>query len=112
MTIAAGSVAAIVNAKATAAVCCGEPLSLTLTLKANVPLAAGVPEMTPVEEERVSPDGKLPEAMLQVRAGVPPVAATLWLYNVPKTPKGRTLVVIASTDGSVTYKGAMVTAMD
>jgi hypothetical protein len=74
-----GFAAATVNTKGVVADCWGEPLSLTVTFKGKEPLAAGVPEMMPVVAERVSPDGKLPELMLQVRAGVPPVAATLWL---------------------------------
>jgi hypothetical protein len=71
--------AATVNTSGMAADCCGEPLSLTVTFKGKEPLAVGVPEMMPVDAERVSPDGKLPEVMLQVRAGVPPVATMLWL---------------------------------
>jgi hypothetical protein len=80
-----------------------------VTLKENVPLAVGVPERAPVEGTRVRPAGRLPEVMLQVSAGVPPVATTLWLYGVPETPEGSTPVVMASTDGSVTYRGAIVT---
>jgi hypothetical protein len=39
----------------------GEALSVTLTMKLDVPLVVGVPETTPVEVLSVSPDGKLPE---------------------------------------------------
>jgi hypothetical protein len=74
-----GFAAATVNTSGMAADCCGEPLSRTVMVKGKEPLAVGVPEMVPVEAERVSPDGKPPEVMLQVRAGVPPIATTLWL---------------------------------
>ena len=39
------------------AVCCGELLSVTVTPKENVPLAVGVPEITPLDDARVSPEG-------------------------------------------------------
>jgi hypothetical protein len=42
-----------------------DPLSVTVTLKVEVPLAVGVPEITPALES-VSPAGKLPGAMDQV----------------------------------------------
>jgi hypothetical protein len=36
----------------------GLPLSLTATVKLNVPLAVGVPEMIPVVAAKVSPAGR------------------------------------------------------
>jgi hypothetical protein len=36
------------------------PLSVTVAVKLNVPLAEGVPEMIPVVAARVSPAGRLP----------------------------------------------------
>ena len=47
------------------AVCCGELLSLTATVKLAVPLALGLPEMTP-ELDNVSPVGRLPDAIDQL----------------------------------------------
>jgi hypothetical protein len=44
----------------------GVPLSLTATVKLNVPLAEGVPEMIPVFAARVSPAGRLPAVIDQV----------------------------------------------
>jgi hypothetical protein len=75
----AGPGAATDNVKATVADCCGDPLSVTVTLKENAPLAVGAPERTPVAAARASPAGKLPEATLQVKPGVPPVALSSWL---------------------------------
>ena len=42
-------------------VCVGLPLSLTVTVKLDVPVAVGVPEITPVAAARVTPAGRLPE---------------------------------------------------
>jgi len=44
----------------------GLPLSLTVTVKFEVPLVEGVPEMIPVVAARVSPAGRLPEVIDQV----------------------------------------------
>jgi hypothetical protein len=43
-------------------VCTGLPLSLTLTVKVDVPLAVGFPEITPPELS-VNPAGRLPEVI-------------------------------------------------
>ena len=43
-------------------VCAGLLLSVTLTVKFEVPLLVGVPEITPVDDDRVRPAGRLPEA--------------------------------------------------
>jgi hypothetical protein len=51
---------------ATDFVCTGLPLSLTLTVKLEVPVAVGVPEMAPVEAVRVSPAGRLPDVIVHV----------------------------------------------
>jgi hypothetical protein len=42
-------------------VCSGDPLSFTATANVNVPLAVGVPEITPALES-ASPAGSFPEA--------------------------------------------------
>jgi hypothetical protein len=41
----------------------GLPLSLTAAVKVNVPLAVGVPEITPLLAESVNPAGRLPLVM-------------------------------------------------
>lgn len=53
--------AAIVIDVATDLVWIGLLLSFTVTVKLNVPLAVGVPEIVPVAADRLSPAGKLPE---------------------------------------------------
>jgi hypothetical protein len=55
-------------------VCTGVPLSLTVAVKLNVPVADGVPEIIPVVAARVRPAGSAPDVIDQVYAGVPPVA--------------------------------------
>lgn len=41
--------------------CVGDPLSFTVTVNADVPLAVGVPEIVPALD-KVKPAGRLPEA--------------------------------------------------
>ena len=53
--------------------------SVTLTVKFAVPAVVGLPEMTPAELS-VRFAGSDPLERLQVRAPVPPVACTVWLY--------------------------------
>lgn len=59
-------------------VCAADPLSVTLIVKFEVPLAAGVPEITP-PLDRVNPDGKPPEAIVHVYPGLPPLALSVAL---------------------------------
>lgn len=40
--------------------CAGTPASLTVTVKFDIPLTVGVPEITPLPVASVSPAGKLP----------------------------------------------------
>jgi len=70
LTAPEGSVALIVNAGGAAAattiesctdcVCAGLPESVTVAVKLVVPLAVGVPEITPVAEASDRPAGRLP----------------------------------------------------
>ena len=46
----------------TEAVCAGDPLSFTATVNVEVPLAPGVPDITPLLDN-VSPAGRLPDAI-------------------------------------------------
>jgi hypothetical protein len=62
-----------------AAVAAGEPESCTCTVKADVPVCVGVPEIRP-EPEMVSPTGKLPFVSDQAYRLVPPVAAKVVEY--------------------------------
>lgn len=79
-------------------VCTGLLLSLALTTKVDVPLAVGVPEITPVPAARVSPAGKLPDAIDHAYPGVPPLAAKVCAYAVPSVPAAKEEVEIASCD--------------
>jgi hypothetical protein len=62
----AGSAAATVIDVATDWVWAGLPLSVTLAVKFEVPLAVGVPDITPVVAARVRPAGKLPDVIAHV----------------------------------------------
>jgi hypothetical protein len=69
-----GGVAAITTIdNVTVWLCTGDPESETVTANVAVPLAVGVPEMTPPAES-VRPAGRLPDVMDQVYPGVPPLA--------------------------------------
>jgi hypothetical protein len=68
-------------------------LSVTRTVKLDVPEAVGVPLMTPVDEPKLNPAGRLPETTDQLYGVLPPVAASVWLYASPIVPLG-TLVVV------------------
>jgi hypothetical protein len=46
--------------------CAGLLLSLTVAVKVEAPLAVGVPEITPVDDAKVRPAGRLPEEIDQV----------------------------------------------
>ena len=54
----------------------GVKLSATLTVKLEVPVAVGLPEMVP-ELLKLRPAGRLPEETDQVYGVLPPVAARL-----------------------------------
>jgi len=64
--VRASAAAATVMEVAADWVCTGLLLSVTLTVKLEVPLPVGVPEMTPVDEDKLRPAGRLPEATDQV----------------------------------------------
>ena len=78
--------------------CAGDEESETVTLNVAVPLADGVPEITPPAES-VNPAGRLPEVIDQLYPGVPPLAESDALYAVPLCAPGSPLVPIASADG-------------
>ena len=66
--------------KACVAVCAGLLLSVSLTLKLEVPLGpAGLPEITPVAPLIPSPAGKAPALMAKVYGVSPPATTTGWL---------------------------------
>ena len=78
--------------------CAGDPESETVTANVAVPLAVGVPEMTPPAES-VRPAGRLPDVIDQVYPGVPPLADSVALYAVPPCAPGSPLVLMATDDG-------------
>jgi hypothetical protein len=47
-------------------VSCGELESLTITVKYDVPVDGGVPEIAPVEASSDTPEGSTPVGILQV----------------------------------------------
>lgn len=81
------------------AVSAGLLLSLIATVKFEVPVALGVPEIMPVEAPSVSPAGRLPEETDHVYAGVPPLLTNCVEYTVLSVAGGNTVVVIARAAG-------------
>ncbi len=71
-----GVAAATVMEVAADWVCAGLLLSVTVTVKLEVPLAVGVPEMMPVDGDRLRPAGRVPEVIDQVYGDVPPLACS------------------------------------
>jgi hypothetical protein len=84
------------------AVCTGLPESFTLTVKLNVPLDVGIPEITPVDSAIDRPLGNWPDETDHVYGPVPPVALTELLYDWFTVPLARmaerTTNVGAATD--------------
>ena len=70
--------------------------SATLKVRLEVPLAVGVPEMTPVAGARLSPAGRLPDVMDQVYGVVPPVALSVAEKSLFGIPPGKLVEVMAS----------------
>ena len=71
--------AATVSDSCAVAVCTGDPLSVTETVKVDVPLVVGVPDITPAVDN-INPAGKLlPDARDHVYPGVPPDALSVVL---------------------------------
>src|SRR5215472_416172 len=82
------------------ALCAGDPLSVTATVNVVAPFAVGVPEIKPALES-VSPAGKLPDAIDHVYPGVPPVALSAVLYELPFFADPRLVDVIVRVLGVV-----------
>lgn len=58
----------------------GVLLSVTATVKAEVPAVVGIPDRVPVEAFNVTPVGRLPEEIFQWYGHIPPVAVSAELY--------------------------------
>ena len=58
-------------------VCGGLSLSVTCTVKLDVPAAVGIPLITPVDALMDNPTGSAPDEMDQLYGVAPPVALTV-----------------------------------
>lgn len=63
--------------------------SVAVTVKLNIPDAVGVPEISPVDKLRFKPPGSEPVVTAKVYGLVPPLAETVWLYDMPTTASGK-----------------------
>ena len=84
----------------------GVELSVTRTVKFDVPAAVGVPEIVPVPLN-VRPLGSVPLSSDQTYGEVPPVAARLCEYAVCTVPAGSVAVVTESAAGLITMVSAL-----
>jgi hypothetical protein len=84
-----------------------EPLSLTRTVNVELPTAAGVPVIAPFEASD-NPGGKLPEVMLQVYGGVPPLAPNIAEYAAFTEPSGNAVVETVRGAGSTRIDSSLV----
>jgi hypothetical protein len=107
--IVSGGGALIFNTKACAAEVT-PAASVTVTEKFAVPVAFGVPEITPVDAPSLAQVGSVPLDTAHVYAPVPPVAASVVEYAVPSVPAG-TLVVVTCGAGSTVTPTCAVTVV-
>jgi hypothetical protein len=68
----------------------------------GAPIALGDPEIIPVEALSDKPAGKVPDVTLHVIGGVP-VAASVWLYDVPTTPAAKAPIGVEMLGGTLTF---------
>ena len=68
----AGALTVIDSAAGVVAVCAGIAESMTCSVNWNTPAIVGVPLICPDAVLNVSPGGKLPEVLDQVKGGTPP----------------------------------------
>jgi hypothetical protein len=92
----------IVRVKATEAVCCGVPESVTLSVSGvAVSGDVGVPLIAPVEVFSVSPAGSVPEVNCQVYGGTPPDTGGAIEHGV-------FTMQVGSVGGEITSRGSTV----
>jgi hypothetical protein len=94
-----------------AAVADAATLSVTLTVKLLDPAAVGVPEIVPFAAS-ISPAGSDPLAIVHVKGGVPPIAASVWEYAVPTIPVGSDEVEICKAGGLIVIDNAAAADVD
>lgn len=82
--------------------CAGVSESVTCTVKLAVETAVGSPEMTPVEESRLSPEGRMPLVITHENGPTPPFACKVVLYGVADSPSGSCVVATESGSGAPT----------
>ena len=92
-----------------AAVCAGELESDTVIVNEKNPFEVGAPEITPVVEDRLSPEGNCPAVTVQLYAGVPPLAANATLNAVPRVGWGRDVVKSDSGETEAPFAGEVIT---
>jgi hypothetical protein len=78
------------------AACVGLPLSVTVAVNVDIPLAIGTPEIVPADDARVRPWGSLPEVIDHTYGAVPPVAFSVFEKGAPTVTAGKLEGAIAN----------------
>jgi hypothetical protein len=94
-----------------AAVAVRAAVSVTFTVKFDVPAADGVPLMLP-PGERLKPAGKVPADTVHVYGMVPPLAFRACEYTLPAVAGGKDDVVTANGGGATVIDKAEVSVLD
>src|ERR1700744_2553587 len=81
-------------------VCAGLEESATAAVKLVVPTAVGVPEISPVDAEKLSPLGRPPAVIDHAYGAVPPLDCSTVEYAEPIVPAGIDVDVIVKAVGS------------
>jgi hypothetical protein len=86
------------------------PLSVSITVKLELPVSEGVPLITPVEPWRLKPRGKIPSDIAQVTGATAPDAARVVEYEAPAVAFGRLDVVITGLEFTVNCRACVAVA--
>lgn len=97
--VMASSVGATTTAAVADVACEGLPLSVTVAVKVDTPLAVGTPEIVPADAARARPWGSLPEVIDHTYGAVPPVAFRVFEYGVPIVTAGKIEGAMANAAG-------------
>ncbi len=81
--------------------------SVALTVNAEVPVAVGVPEISPLLLNE-SPAGNWPDAIVQVMGVGPPLAFRRAEYGMPTAPFGRERVLMSGLPSKVAGMAAAI----
>jgi hypothetical protein len=86
-------------------------LSVSCTVKSEVPAALGVPLITPVPDASDNPAGSEPDVIAHVYGAIPPAPVSVAEYAVPTVPLGSDVVVIVGSATSEIFAVAVASEL-